>query len=91
MSDSRIRRTTRCHRRLNARPADTPDERPGAGVATIASTLVVIGTRRARFRNTAGGFGQTLLARERKVGWQRGHQNRLRPASPAVRTVAPQT
>ena len=31
------------------------------------------------------------FARERKRGWQRGHQNRLRPLSSAVRTLDPQT
>ena len=31
------------------------------------------------------------VARERNVGWQRGHQNEFRAASTSVRTVAPQT
>ena len=47
---------------------------------------------RARVRRTArrGRPHRRLTgrARDRNVGWQRGHQNRLRPASTSVRTVA---
>ena len=51
-------------------------------------------------RRTCPWFGQVtrkvtkdhaVLALDRNTGWQRGHQNRLRPASTSVRTRVPQT
>ena len=97
-SDSRSRRTARFQRRVSTRPADRPVGRPGCEAATIGPTLVVGGTPRPRFANPGrtAHSGEPHLrphraARDRKRGWQRGHQNRLRPTSTSVRTVLPHT